>query len=113
MPDPAPLATGRYYRLALTCPECRAGLEVQVYLDTVHQSDLAGNATLRGKLSGKPVAHECRQLRLVAADGTPDPDGPGPDPGGVPGQLELAPDGAERPPDWAERAAGRRMSNPT
>jgi hypothetical protein len=88
-------------------------VEAQAWLGVRFTSDDRGGAALRGVLTGKAVDHVCRQLRLVAADGTPDPDGPGPDPGGVPGQLELADDDTERPPDWAERAAGRRPNNPT
>lgn len=83
------------YLLNLQCPEpgCGEVIEVPVVLDTRLTMD-SGGSKLSAKLNGKPVDHQCRQLRLVAA-AAPDPVPADPD------QAELF-----RPPDWAERAAG-------
>ena len=87
MPDSPAIRTG-WHRLALTCPQCHVGAEVSVYLDTRLTSDHSG-ATLRAALSGKPVEHRCRQLRLTTSAGQLFPDDAAADPDGVPGQLTL------------------------
>jgi hypothetical protein len=103
MPTP-PLLVPGHYRLSLTCRHCGFQVEVPVQLDTRTTSD-SGGGTLRAKLVGKPLPHDCRQLALVPAQ--PADTAGGGDPDQVPGQLPLAGDG-DRPVDWAEAAAGGR-----
>lgn len=91
------LACGTYL-LNLQCPECRAVVEVAVFLDTRLTVD-TGGARLAAKLGGKPVDHLCGQLRLVTANGGKAPEN------GEPDGDEVQP-GFFREPDHAERAAG-------
>lgn len=102
---PTPLLDPGHYRLSLACRHCGFRVEVPIQLDTRTTAD-SGGGTLRAKLVGKPLPHDCRQLRL-----TPElpPDQPEqPDDDQVPGQLPLGGDGDDRPVDWAEAAAGGR-----
>jgi hypothetical protein len=61
---PAQTLSCGLYLLNLHCPECDAVQEIAIDLDTRLTVDSAG-ARLAAKLTGKPVAHLCAQLRLT------------------------------------------------